>query len=66
MEMRRRNLGNLLTDVDMSVLKKLYQETTGQARTRLLQSMAPAQAAKFVNQVVEAGSTSASRPESDS
>jgi hypothetical protein len=66
MEMRRRNLGNLLKDVDMSVLKKLYQETTGQARTRLLQSMAPAQAAKFVNQVVEAGSTSASLPESDS
>jgi hypothetical protein len=66
MEMRRRNLGNLLTDVDMSVLKKLYQETTGQARTRLLQSMAPAQAAKFVNQVVEADSTSASLPESDS
>ncbi|MFB6278464.1 MAG: hypothetical protein ABEK75_03090 [Salinibacter sp.] len=53
MDMRRRNLSNLLQGVDMSVLKKLYQETTGQARTNLLQAMAPDQAAQFVNQVVE-------------
>lgn len=53
MDMRQRNLSNLLQGVDMRVLKKLYQETTGQARTRLLQSMAPDQAAQFVNQVVE-------------
>lgn len=53
MDMRRRNLSNLLQGVDMRVLKKLYQETTGQARTRLLQAMAPDQAAQFVNQVVE-------------
>lgn len=55
MDMRRRNLSSLLQNVDMSVLKKLYQETSGRARTRLLQSMAPAQAAQFVNQVVERG-----------
>jgi hypothetical protein len=53
MGMRRRNLSNLLQGVDMSVLKKLYQETAGQARTNLLQAMAPDQAAQFVNQVVE-------------
>jgi len=53
MDMRQRNLSNLLQGVDMRVLKKLYQETTGQARTRLLQSMTPDQAAQFVNQVVE-------------
>lgn len=53
MDMRRRNLSNLLQGVDMRVLKKLYQETTGQTRTRLLQAMAPDQAAQFVNQVVE-------------
>jgi chromosome segregation ATPase len=53
MDMRRRNLSNLLQGVDMRVLKKLYQETTGQARTRLLQAMASDQAAQFVNQVVE-------------
>ncbi len=53
MDLRRRNLSSLLQEVDMSVLKKLYQETTGQARTNLLQAMAPDQAAQFVNQVVE-------------
>jgi type IV secretory pathway VirB10-like protein len=53
MDMRRRPLTNLLKKVNMSVLKKLYQQTTGTARTRLLQSLAPAQAAKFVNQVLE-------------
>ncbi len=66
MEMRQRNLGNLLKDVDMSVLKKLYNETSGGARTRLLQSMPPAQAAQFVNQVVEEDAQSASRSESGS
>lgn len=63
MEMRRRNLGNLLKDVDMGVLRKLYQETSGQARTRLLQSMTPKQAAQFVNQVVEETPPSTSRSE---
>lgn len=53
MDLRRRNLSNLLQGVEMSVLKKLYQETTGQGRTNLLQAMAPDQAAQFVNQVVE-------------
>ncbi|MFB6273785.1 MAG: hypothetical protein ABEL51_12905 [Salinibacter sp.] len=68
MDMRRRGLSNLLQDVDMRVLRKLYQETTGGARTRLLQSMDPARAAKFVNQVVEeeaADSSSASPPAAD-
>lgn len=53
MDMRRRGLSNLLQEVEMSVLKKLYQETTGKARTRLLQSMDPGRAARFVNQVVD-------------
>lgn len=53
MEMRRRNLGSLLKKVDMKVLKRLYRQSSGDARTRLLQSMAPDQAAQFVNQVVE-------------
>lgn len=66
MEMRQRNLGNLLKDVDMSVLKTLYRETSGQARTRLLQSMAPGKAAQFVNQVVEGGAKSSSRSDADS
>lgn len=57
MDMRRRGLTNLLKEVNMSVLKKLYQQTTGTARTRLLQSMDPARAAQFVNQVVEDGTT---------
>lgn len=57
MDMRRRPLTNLLKEVNMSVLKKLYQQTTGKSRTRLLQSMAPARAAKFVNQVVEGGAS---------
>lgn len=60
MDMQKRNLGNLLQDVEMSVLKRLYQETAGRARTRLLQSLAPAQAAKFVNQVVEDPDSSSS------
>lgn len=60
MDMRRRPLTNLLKEVNMSVLRKLYQQTTGQARTRLLQSMAPARAAKFVNQVVEGGASMSS------
>lgn len=64
MDMRRRNLSNLLTDVEMSVLKRLYQETAGRARTRLLQALAPAQAAQFVNQVVEDPEGTAG-PESD-
>lgn len=63
LDMRRRGLTNLLRDVDMSVLEKLYQQTSGKARTRLLQSMDPARGAQFVNQVVEgktADSTAAS------
>lgn len=55
MDMRRRGLSNLLREVDMEVLQKLYRETTGSARTRLLQSMEPARAAQFVNTVVEEG-----------
>lgn len=57
MDMRRRGLTNLLKEVNMSVLKKLYQQTSGTARTRLLRSMAPPRAAQFVNQVVEDGTT---------
>lgn len=53
LDMRRRGLTNLLRDVEMSVLEKLYQQTSGRARTRLLRAMAPARAAQFVNQVVE-------------
>lgn len=53
MDMRRRELSNLLREVDMGVLQKLYEETTGSARTRLLQSMEPARAAQFVNSVVD-------------
>lgn len=63
LDMRRRGLTNLLQDVDMSVLRKLYQQTSGRARTRLLQSMEPARGAQFVNRVVEgetADSTAAS------
>ena len=66
MDMRRRKLGNLLEDVDMSVLRRLYKETSGRARTRLLQALAPTQAAQFVNQVVEEGDESASAPDADS
>lgn len=65
MEMRRRNLGSLLKKVDMGVLRKLYRQSAGDARTRLLQSMAPDQAAQFVNQVVE-DPESSSPSESDS
>jgi flagellar motility protein MotE (MotC chaperone) len=65
MEMRKRNLGSLLKKVDMSVLKKLYQQSSGDARARLLQSMTPGQAAQFVNQVVE-DPQSSSPSESDS
>jgi len=53
MDMRRRGLTSLLKEVKMSVLKALYRQTTGSARTRLLQSMKPARAARFINQVVE-------------
>lgn len=53
MDMRRRGLTSLLKEVKMSVLKALYRQTTGSARTRLLQSMEPARAARFINQVVE-------------
>ena len=59
LKMEERELNALLKEVDMSVLKQLYREASGRARTRLLQAMSPARAARFVNQMVE-GPTSPS------
>lgn len=53
LDMRRRELTALLKKVNMSVLEKLYKRASGRSRTRLLQSMAPKRAARFVNKVVE-------------
>lgn len=53
LDMERRELTALLKDVDMNALEQLYQQASGRSRTRLLQAMAPARAARFVNKVVE-------------
>ena len=60
LKMEERELNALLKEVDMPVLKQLYQEASGRARTRLLQAMSPARAARFVNQMVEGPSSSSS------
>lgn len=61
-EMRRRNLQDLLKEVDMDVLRRLYKETSGRAQTRLLRSMPPAMAGRFVNDVVRGKSAATSTP----
>ncbi|WP_103026680.1 kinesin [Salinibacter altiplanensis] len=51
--MGQRELATVLTNVDMKVLKTLYQRTSGRTRTQLLQAISAERTAQFVNQVVE-------------
>ena len=63
-KMEKRELNALLKDVNMRVLEQLYREASGRARTRLLEAMAPARAARFVNQMVEAPASGLGQPSS--
>ena len=63
-KMEKRELNALLKDVNMHVLEQLYREASGRARTRLLQAMTPARAARFVNQMVEAPASGLGQPSS--
>lgn len=64
-KMEEDELNALLREVDLQVLEQLYREASGRARTRLLRSMSPARAARFVNRLVDeppARQTSAASP----
>ncbi|WP_263788894.1 kinesin [Salinibacter grassmerensis] len=50
--MSQRELATVLSNVDMEVLKKLYQRTSGRTRTQLLSAISAERTAQFVNQVV--------------
>jgi len=50
--MGRRELATVLANVDMEVLKELYQRTSGRTRTQLLNAISAERTAQFVNQVV--------------
>jgi hypothetical protein len=50
--MGRRELATVLSNVDMEVLKELYQRTSGRTRTQLLSAISAERTAQFVNQVV--------------
>jgi len=50
--MGRRELATVLANVNMAVLKELYQRTSGRTRTQLLTAISAERTAQFVNQVV--------------
>lgn len=47
-----RELEEVIKQIDMQVLERLYNEASGRDRKRLLQALPPAQAARFVNKIV--------------
>ncbi|MEF8816883.1 MAG: kinesin [Salinibacter sp.] len=50
--MSQRELATVLADVEMKVLRELYQRTSGRTRTQLLQSISAERTAQFVNDVI--------------
>ncbi len=50
--MGQRELATVLANVEMNVLKELYQRTAGRTRTQLLRAISAERTAQFVNQVV--------------
>lgn len=56
--MGQRELATVLANVEMPVLKELYQRTAGRTRTQLLRAISAERTARFVNQVVGGGDVS--------
>ena len=50
--MSQRELATVLANVDMKVLRELYQRTSGRTRTQLLSAISAERTARFVNQVI--------------
>ena len=50
--MSQRELATVLANVDMKVLRELYQRTSGRTRTQLLSAISAERTAQFVNQVI--------------
>ncbi len=48
-----KQLGNILAGLDLDIIELLYQKASGRERTRLLESMSPEQAARFVQTLVK-------------
>lgn len=48
-----KELGAILAQLDIAVVRALYDRTSARNRTRLLKAMAPERAARFVQQLVE-------------
>lgn len=48
-----KQLGNILAGLDLDIIELLYQKASARERTRLLESMSPEQAARFVQILVK-------------
>lgn len=48
-----KQLGNILAGLELDTIELLYQKASGRERTRLIESMSPEQAARFVRTLVK-------------